>query len=97
MSWAPLTPSFLMVSLQHDPIETYSSDECGGFVVTVSLCSLRVLCQPSDHPPAEGDRCLLLPGHPVQSDRLPPGRVWPQAPRFENHTQIRICTHTDRY
>lgn len=97
MSWATLTPSFLMVSLQHDPIETYSSDECGGFVVTMSLCSLRVLCQPSDHPPAEGDRCLLLPGHPVQSDRLPPGRVWPQAPRFENHTQIRICTHTDRY
>lgn len=61
------------------------------------LCSPRVLCQPSDHPSAEGHRYLLFLGNPVQSHCLPPRRIWPQAPSFENYTQICICPHTDRY
>lgn len=86
-----------MVSFQHDPIGTDRRVECGGSLVTMCLWSLRVLCEPSDHPTAEGHRRLLFPGNPVQSDCLSPRRVWPQASSIENHTQIRICTHTDRY
>lgn len=59
--------------------------------------SSRFLCEPTDHLTAEGDHCLLFPGHSVQFDCFSLGCVWPQTPCAKDHTQICICTYSHRY
>jgi len=65
---------------------------CGSIIF-----SSRLLREPADRPAAEGDRGVLLPGHPVQPHGLPAGRVRTQTPGTQDHTQIRLRTHPDRY
>lgn len=93
-----IDPKLLDGEDQPKPMMTYSRDECGSSPVMLCDVSVspRLLREPTDHPAAEGDRCFLFPGHPVQPDCFPLGCVWPQASSTKDHTQICICTYSHR-
>lgn len=77
-----IDPKLLDGEDQHKLIKSFNRDWSRSSLVMpcgVSVSS-RLLCESSDHLAAEGDRCLLFPGHPVQPDCFPPWCVWPQAP-----------------
>lgn len=61
------------------------------------ILSHRFLHQLSVYSTLEGYCCFLFLGYSVQLDRVSAGRFWTQTSSSEDHTQIRLRSHSHRY